>query len=453
VALPAAVAALVSGWLGCKGKFDGPYPCKDGFASCTTPDSCETDILHDGANCGGCAQPGSPLYKCDLGAPCLSGACGTAALKIASLPSNQGNFGNGLILRVNSTSLFWLLNNGNPGSSQGLWAYPLAGGLPQPIFQWNNGQPNSWSLQCNAYAVDDAYAYFVGQQQSMTGPPLQGLAKLSLTSPGATPTWLSTPLPQNGTPTQCPNAMAVDANSVYLLSDYFPNGGGGSNQMSTMTLDAVSLTTGMTTTISSSMGYGGFSAFALAGMSILFTPPATQPNQPNQLASVPVSGGSQTFLDTQVAQQNFGWNTLAADGANAYLAGTYCPCGGGNNNNGPGYTGPPQGGVTKIPLDGSPGTLLSPITGYVGAMTVDATNVYVLTDTSVWEVPIAGGSATPIAGNLTNGSPGVSCQPYNCNNGNYGQSGLPQQGQIAVAAGTVYFADNNSQVSAILSVK
>jgi hypothetical protein len=85
-------------------------------------------------------------------------------------------------------------------------------------------------------------------------------------------------------------------------------------------------------------------------------------------------------------------------------------------------------------------------------MTVDATNVYVLTDSSVLEVPIAGGQAIPIAGNLANGGSAVMCVPNNCNNGSYGQTGLPGVGQIAVASGAVYFADDNTSVSQILSV-
>jgi len=52
----------------CEGKFEGPYPCAPGFASCTTPNDneCETLISSDGANCGTCQ------HRCSPGAACTT---------------------------------------------------------------------------------------------------------------------------------------------------------------------------------------------------------------------------------------------------------------------------------------------------------------------------------------------------------------------------------------------
>jgi hypothetical protein len=83
--------------------------------------------------------------------------------------------------------------------------------------------------------------------------------------------------------------------------------------------------------------------------------------------------------------------------------------------------------------------------GATGGIAVDATHVYWSTDTAAWKAPIAGGTPTPVAGNLGNG-----VAAYQCNNCGGGGS-MPQGGSIALAPSALYvFAGGTEQ--AILKV-
>src|SRR5271163_3886610 len=68
---------------GCRAGLDGPYACESGYASCVTPNACETNVMTDGLHCGSCDQ------VCGVGATCVEGQCGHLATQVATLPANS----------------------------------------------------------------------------------------------------------------------------------------------------------------------------------------------------------------------------------------------------------------------------------------------------------------------------------------------------------------------------
>ncbi len=105
----------------------------------------------------------------------------------------------------------------------------------------------------------------------------------------------------------------------------------------------------------------------------------------------------------------------------------------------------PVGSIDRFALDGSGGTNLAQFAGQINSMALDATNVYWATDTTVWKVPIAGGTSERLAGNLTDGT-----SPYQCT-GSCDEQTKPTV-SIAVDAQYVYIADGSPSVNAILKV-
>src|SRR5690348_13662224 len=112
-----AAAVLVCGGLllvlaSCRAKFDGPYPCATGYASCIEPqnDQCETNVSTDGLNCGGCG------HACPVGAVCSASTCGPPATVLAALGT-----GSQTAIAVNATAVFW-------ESSSGIRRVPSSGG-------------------------------------------------------------------------------------------------------------------------------------------------------------------------------------------------------------------------------------------------------------------------------------------------------------------------------------
>src|SRR5579859_525195 len=94
VVLLGAIALVAS----CRAKFDGPYPCAAGYASCVDPqnDQCETNVEADGLHCGACGN------ACPVGAVCTAGTCGPPATVLATLqPGSQ------TAIAVNSSAVFW----------------------------------------------------------------------------------------------------------------------------------------------------------------------------------------------------------------------------------------------------------------------------------------------------------------------------------------------------------
>jgi hypothetical protein len=137
-----------------------------------------------------------------------------------------------------------------------------------------------------------------------------------------------------------------------------------------------------------------------------------------------------------------GIGPLAADESSVYTISSGCPC---NNDNQP-YNGPPPGVVTRIPLDGSAPQTLARFWGTSGGIDVDSTHVYWSTDTAAWKVPLAGGTPTPVAGNLSHGVAAYQCMG-GCNGGS-SQSGPTS---LAIASSAVYVAATGTE-QAILKV-
>jgi len=131
------------------------------------------------------------------------------------------------------------------------------------------------------------------------------------------------------------------------------------------------------------------------------------------------------------------------DASSIYTVTAGCPCN--NNNSNAQYAGPPVGVVSKIPFDGSAPTNLAEVDGSIGGIAVDAADVYWSTDTTVWKAPLAGGAATTIAGNLTNGR-----AAYQCNGCGGGQSQLSTS--LALGPSSLYVAVDAANESSILEV-
>jgi hypothetical protein len=412
-------AVWVASSVGCDKKFDGPYPCVDGYASCGSSTSCDTDIVNDALNCGGCNQ------ACALGAPCTSSACGTGATEITSFGVVSFNGGQSpVVLGVNSTALFW-----EDGTQNGynFFRHPLGAGTATPVPTTVTIGGAQWTPQCSVFAVDDAAFYFIASESSYSLS--SAVIKLGLGGQGATVLYSASTIP-------CPNGMAVDASNVYVGTtggyDY-------PDQAATATLFKIPVAGGNMTTVTTSTGYGtGFAHLGVGGSNIVFSPQNSAQNEPNLLEAVPAAGGTPTPLSTNVPGATPGWAAFTADAENAYVAGTGCSCDFNDQNR------LPEGTVSKIPLDGSPGAVMATISGEVVDIAVGGTSVYVLTDYALYAVPIAGGSATLLAGNLGNGQPSVVCS-YGC----YGNSNL-MVGALAIGPSRAYFVD--APVGELISV-
>jgi hypothetical protein len=418
--------------LGCEKDFHGPWPCEPGYASCNG-NACATNILTDPSNCGGCNQ------TCDIGAACTNSACGAGASTVAQLMTTPSGGGNTFEIAANSTTLFWM-NQG--GGSCFIQAYPFAGGSPHnvPGQQQPGTQGGAWSLNgCGGgtpFAVDDTSAYVMGQITCMnTGAPgvppcnpNNGVIRVSLADGTASALSNNITTQFNGL-----SSMAVDATNVYALSNMGPS--------ATYAIYAFPLTGGGQRTITTIPSSGPTPSMVVKGGRIVYSTPSNY--GPAGLSVVPTSGGGSPMALAVNATGYGGWSSFTADGSYAYTAGSGCPCNNnnGNNNNGGGGGFPPQGQVTKFPLDGSPGTVLGQISGSVKTMTVDSTAVYVLTDQGVWKVPIDAGPTVQIAGNL-NGGAGTSflslCYANNCGGGNNFNS---YEWGIALGPNSAYFLD------------
>jgi hypothetical protein len=324
-------------------------------------------------------------------------------------------------IAVNSTALFWAEPQGSS-----IMSIPTSGGTPQPVA--TNAQ-NCGSLY---FAVDDNNVYYWSNGNSFgaTGPTSSGLTQLSLATgvqtmlvPGAT----------GGNPNTC-GPLAVNAASVYWQS-ISPNGG----SSSTATVSKVPIGGGAVTMLG--MAQGASSGLGVNSTSVVFE---SVNNGPQQFDVLPAGGGPSSTLQINVNTQGF--NGFAIDDANIYVLGSGCGCCSCPNSSNTGGSAP-TGAVAKIPLDGSTQTVLVRFSGQAESVAVDATNVYWSTDTGVWAVPITGGASVQLSGNLTGGQAGFLCSGGCGGGSNGGGSNV-----IAVDATSVYIADTNSAVDAILKV-
>jgi hypothetical protein len=394
--LAGALAVALLG-AGCSGKFDGPYPCVTGYASCVNPaqNQCETRVTDDSLNCGSCGN------ACSVGAWCADSQCGSAASQLAPL---SGSTSGQPTFAANSTAVFW-------GASNSVWTVPIGGGTPTPVA--NN-------LQCSvpsAFAVDDEYVYYWAG--NLVKIPLSGQAATSLTV--------------NTGQGNCPS-MAVDATNLYTSASQ-SNG-----SLGQIVVSKVPIAGGDQTVVASldGMNNGGL---VVTGTDIILP---VQPNSSSiSFAVVPLAGGSPRMIEIAGGE-----NAFAADASSIYYLNGGCPCDNNNSNNGGGDINA-YAQVTKVPLDGSPVSVLATVTGLPGSIAVDADDVYWSTDVALWKVPLAGGQVTQIAGNL-----GAGAASYVCSNGVCGIPGNSPQEEVAIALGATdaFLYDQDVGVSALLRV-
>ena len=124
---------------------------------------------------------------------------------------------------------------------------------------------------------------------------------------------------------------------------------------------------------------------------------------------------------------------FVVDDTNFYAALAGCPCNNGNGNNNQSTGLPPAGRVIAVPLGGGPSKPLATFSGLAGGIGVDGADVYWSSDTNAWKVPRAGGDVTAVAGNLTNGAQGATC------NGSCG-SGQGTPTELAVGGGGLFIS-------------
>jgi hypothetical protein len=422
-ALAAALAAG-GGAADCRGQFDGPYACETGYASCSTPDGCETNVTTDGAHCGSCG------HSCNVGALCSEAQCGRGATPLAPLSANaQGP------LRANSSAVFWSDSSGNIYEVSASATADDGGAAPPPVatgaFTCNGGSP---------FAVDENNLYYWSDGTQCNNQPngnCTGLAQVALKS-GQTTVLVGPPSAGN---VQVINAnvdacalLATDGTFVYWLAT--------DQQANAETFTIYRASVGMAgqspKVLATAQGYGGPSSSTLvvSGTNLVFD--AYGQNSSPSLEIVPIGGGTATPLPIDVNTYGNG-APFAADDANVYVASGGCSCDDNGNT-----VGPPTGAITKIPLNGTPATTLATFSGELGDVAVDSSDVYWSTDSDAWKVPILGGAPTSVAGNLTNGNPAYQCS------GCGGQNASPTA--IAVTASGLFIADRNAGESELLEV-
>jgi hypothetical protein len=390
----------------CKPHFTGPYACETGYASCVNPsaDLCETSLLTDGLHCSKCGN------VCDLGAACVAGACGPGAQTIAKPTSGS------TLVRTNATSVFW-------SDVNGIYSLPMSAPsgtpLPPPI------APNA--MTCNnggtSFAVDDASLYYFatgGGCGNANGGCLVQLELSTMTSTNLVPIQQ----PGGGGNTNLCGSLAVDATSVYVLASQQ------SGNMTTYSVGRASIgAAGQTLQIlGSATSYNGSlsGSVVVNSKDVLFLTQGTNGSQILQM--IPIGGGEMTSLPVNI--NSYGNRLpLVADDTNAYVIGSGCPC---NNDSNGSYQGPPQGVLAKLPLRGGPSVQLATFSGEAGDIAIDGSYVYWSTDTNAWKMPLVGGKAEVVAGNLASGT-----AAYQCN----GCGGSPNQSStLAVGSSGLYIA-------------
>ena len=146
----------------CEATFTGPYPCKEGFESCTTSDSCETSTASDGKNCGACG------HACGQGSACVNGTCGAAPAVLASTSVASGG------IAANGNAVVW------ENTQQKIQMVPPSGGTPSTLASCNNG---TGSCSSGGFVIDTSNVYFSGNVGSNSGGPQpQAILKQPLTA-------------------------------------------------------------------------------------------------------------------------------------------------------------------------------------------------------------------------------------------------------------------------------
>lgn len=389
----------------CKGEFAGPYACETGFDSCVNPNlnQCETDITADAAHCGACNN------TCEVGARCQHSACLAAATELASIQNASAP-----IIAVNSGGVYW-----SSSSQSEIMTVGIGGGTPT-VAASNVSICSSTGL---AFALNDQHLYYWSNSVPCAGGGCTTSGFVDASIPAGSLTLL---MPDSTADIGCPLAVGIDSTHLYWLA----------SQSSNTLLMSVPLSGGTASTLSTTPGGGSIgNGLAVAHSEVLFI---DSQNGPSELQAVPLSGGTPATISTQLNGQSGGLDMFVANDDFVFVAAGGCSC--------DGSTGTlPVGSINRFAPDGSGGTSLAQYTGLATSMALDGSYVYWSTDTTVWKVPIMGGAASRVAGNLTNGA-----SPYVCSNNCGDQSSVAVS--ITVDAKYLYIADGNPSVNTILRV-
>lgn len=410
-AIGCALAALQAG---CASKFEGPYPCADGFASCDSENACEVDLGSDADHCGACD------HACGLGARCSNAKCGVVAQKLGAFePGVQTS------MAINATDVFWT-------DGEGITMASLEGGAARKVItdlQRCNGRAD--------FAVDADHIYYFSND-SAEGLAAGGLAAREIATGTLNPL---VPTPPTQANTGC-GFIAVDAKSVYTLTTLQQSKVQADGSRADLALSRLPLAGG--TAISLATLAGGqnpdsVGVLVLAANLVLSWVPPSNNSEPS-LRSVPVTGGAPKTIPIDLNLRG-GFDAFTADAKHLYVVGSGCDCGG----DGDKKEGPPQGAVGKLNLDGSHGRVLASFSGLASAIAVDADHVYWSTEAAVWKVRNTGGDPVQIAGGLSGGAPAYKCDGT-CNGGGQGRPST----RIAVDATSLYVSDPS--VGAVLKM-
>jgi hypothetical protein len=418
----AAASAVVL--VGCSKDFSGPYPCNQGFASCTTGNSCETDLTSDPKNCGGCNM------MCPVGAACTavtsssSGAAPTTATCGAAPVTLSSNVANGTFA-INSSYAFF-----QPGASgvaqNAIDGVPKQGGTEFSVVT-QNVQGGT-----NAIAADDSYVYYLSQNTT-PGPVCSPIAA-SPAGPLDAGASTSRILGQQMGQCNVPSSMTLVGPTLFLG---IPTPSGALN------VARLPKSGGPITPVAS---FGNVNAFAVDSSNVYAI---VTPNGPCEIDGAPSAGGgtASTFIGGNALNSVGGgcpW-AIATDGTSVYWAGNYSRSRTNDNNGGDQVCVLFVGGTSV----GSPApTLRSSIVANESPlkMVSDGTNLYLLTNDSLWRFPPDTGTPVRVAGNL-----GVMT---NCGGGtgnsigcSFPGGGCGSQSQIGLAVDdtSVYVAFGNAQ--------
>jgi hypothetical protein len=359
-------AASTLGVVACEKDFQGPYPCNQGYASCTTSNSCETNLAADPQNCGACNM------MCPQGALCVMSAC-TVPPQTLATGVGVGN------LTVNATDVFF-----TAVSATGVDAVPKGGGTAFPV-----PTPNSQGGTF-AFATDDARLYYFGQNFMGPGGPV--IAAVPAGPPdGGTPA----PVVVGTFPMMGGfgiSWMTVLRGTLFLAGN--ANGG--------FAIDSVPTSGGMVMPVVTFPGNPQAQAIDATNVYAL-----VNSGGPCELDSAPTAGGKPSTLVGSNAFNNLGGGcpqSIASDGTNVYWASNFTESVG-NNNNGGNFSQECLVQVGSASVGG--GAPATPTTvGSVRAdeaplrLATDGTNVYVVTNASLWKFPTGGQTGLRIAGNL-----------------------------------------------------
>jgi|GEM_PF-3022652 hypothetical protein len=363
--LAAATAALAAG---CTQSFDGPYPCTVGFASCSTPDQCETDVTSDPQNCSMCGT------ACDQGARCENGSCTTSPPTLST----------GVVLgpiAINSDDVFFW-SSANPMIED----VPKAGGTPVTAV----APSQQGELTDMPFAVDDSRIYYLAQNFTGTGGWVVAASPTNAADASASPPSVVGTFPTTSTVGTL-SSMVIFQATIFM--SWNVNG--------TFQVGSVPTGGGAVSVLASFGNSNGGVAVDANGIYAV----VTQPNGPCEIDRAPIAGGTGATI---APDANGCPNAIATDGSDVYWATSGSVTIGNNNANACVLQ------VSRVPETGGAVTTLATLVTSEQPLQIaaDPSYVYVATDESLWQFPTSdGGAPLRLAGNLgatsaTNGASG-----------------------------------------------